>query len=377
MDELPISKKRICWITPDYFLAVDAYIVPKLANDYEIEWILINTRNTKRTSDGLVFHTFKPKEFNLKYRQRDPRIILQYIRLLIDIRRSGNDLIYLSFSGPPYFFPIFFLLINVNKVVYGIHNVSTPHGAASEHLMQIYHSYIFKRLKNFHVFSKYQLSVITKLLPKKKHYYAPLALKDLGSSKVTPPNDVIRFLFFGYIREYKRLDLLINSFQNLYISGINNIELDIVGDCDNWEYYQSMITVSQGIKTRIEVIPNKDIPDIISSCHYLVLPYQDGTQSGVLNFAYQYNKPVIASDIDSFKEFIVDGSTGFFFKSESQESLSSVMKDVILRHNTVYEDLKENISAFVKKEFSGGQIITKYKFFLDKCMNRDNNEKRG
>jgi glycosyltransferase involved in cell wall biosynthesis len=243
--------------------------------------------------------------------------------------------------------------------------------------MQIYHSYIFKRLKNFHVFSKYQLSVITKLLPKKKHYYAPLALKDLGSSKVTPPNDVIRFLFFGYIREYKRLDLLINSFQNLYISGINNIELDIVGDCDNWEYYQSMITVSQGIKTRIEVIPNKDIPDIISSCHYLVLPYQDGTQSGVLNFAYQYNKPVIASDIDSFKEFIVDGSTGFFFKSESQESLSSVMKDVILRHNTVYEDLKENISAFVKKEFSGGQIITKYKFFLDKCMNRDNNEKRG
>jgi hypothetical protein len=52
------------------------------------------------------------------------------------------------------------------------------------------------------------------------------------------------------------------------------------------------------------------------------------------------------------------------------------MKDVISRHNTVYEYLKENIFAFVKKEFSGSQIIAKYKYFIDECMNRDNNEKR-
>ena len=374
MTEITKVKKTLCWITPDYFLCADAFIVPKLSNDYEIEWILINTRNTERKSDGLLLNSFKPKEYNLKYRQKDPRVILQYLKLLIDIRKLDTDLIYISFHGLPYFFPLFFLLINTNKVIYGAHNVSTPKGASNEHLMRIYHRYVFKRIKHFQVFSKFQLSVIRKLLPKKNHYYAPLALEDYGASDISPPNDVIRFLFFGYIREYKRLDLLINSFQDLYHSGIKHIELYIAGNCDNWEYYQSMITINDRIKTRIEIIPNKDIPDLISSCHYMVLPYKDGAQSAVLTLAYQYNKPVIASDIDSFKQFIVDGSTGFFFKNESQESLTSVMRDVILKHETNYETLKANIRTFIKKEFSIDCILARYRDFLDECIKANSNQ---
>ncbi len=368
---MPKLKKKLCWITPDYFLCVDALIVPELSNDYEIDWILINTRNTGRKSDGLVFNTFKPKEYNLKYRQRDPRIIIQYLRLLNNIRESDADLIYISFHGLPYFFPLFFLLINPNRVIYGAHNVSTPKGASNECLMRIYNNYVHSRMKKFHVFSKSQLTIIRRLLPDKKSYYAPLALEDYGSSAVIPPDNIIRFLFFGYIRNYKRLDLLINAFQDLYKSGMQNIELYIAGNCENWEYYQSMITISEGIKTRIEIIPNHDIPDLISSCHYMVLPYQDIAQSAVLTLAYQYNKPIIASDIDPFREFIVDGFTGFFFKRQSRESLSSVMREVILKHNANYENMRQNIMAFVKKEYSMSQIISMYKAFLDECISRE------
>jgi glycosyltransferase involved in cell wall biosynthesis len=356
MSELLKAKKKIYWITPDYFLCADAFIVPHLSKEYEIEWILINTLNTKRKSDGLLFGSFKPKEYNLKYRQKDPRIILQYFKLLKKIRQSESDLIYISFHGLPYFFPIFFLLINPNNVIYGAHNVSTPKGASNERLMRIYHAYVFKRIRYFHVFSNYQLNIIRQLLPGKKHYYAPLALENYGESDVTPSNKIIRFLFFGYIREYKRLDLLINSFLDLRKSGLHNIELYIAGNCDNWQYYKSLITNNEGINVRIEIIPNEDIPDLVSSCHYMVLPYQDGAQSAVLTLAYQYNKPVIASYIDSFKQFVVEGSTGFFFKSQSQESLTSVMKNVILNHDTIYERLKINISVFVKKEFSINEI---------------------
>lgn len=375
MTEMPKLKKKLCWITPDYFLCVDAFIVPKLSKDYDIEWILVNTKNTERKSDGLLCNQFKPKAYNLKYRQKDPRIILQYVRLIKEIHMSDTDLIYISFHGLPYFFPLFFLSINTDRVIFGAHNVSTPKGASNEWLMRIYHNYAYKRIKNFHVFSRSQLSVIKKLQPKKNHYYAPLALEDYGSSDVIPPNDVIRFLFFGYITEYKRLDLLINSFQQLYNSGIQNIELYIAGKCDKWEYYQSMITVNDRIKTRVEIIPNKDIPNLIASCHYMVLPYQDGTQSGVLTLAYRYNKPVIVSDIDCFKEFTVDGSTGFLFKSQSQDSLSSVMREVILNHNANYAKLKQNIAAFVKKEYSINHILSKYKAFLDDCISRTSNEK--
>ena len=364
------NKIRILWITPDYFLCVDPYIVPHLTDEFDIEWILINSNNTKRKTDGLVSGTFKPKEFNLKFRQRDPRIIFQYIKFLAEIRKLKFDLIYISFHGFPFFFPLFLKFINPDKIIYGAHNVRTPKGASNERWMDIYQNYFYKRINKFHVFSKYQLSVIKEIVPEKNHYYAPLALEDYGVSKVNPPNNVIRFLFFGYIRAYKRLDLLIHSFRELRALGFNNIELFIAGNCENWEYYEAIIGKESGITTRIEIIPNEDIPDLVSSCHYMVLPYKDGAQSAVLTLAYQYNKPVIVSDIESFRQFVIDGSTGFVFKNESQESLTNIMKKVINEHDVNYQKLKNNIKLYVEKELATDKIITMYKDFLNDCMGK-------
>jgi len=251
-----------------------------------------------------------------------------------------------------------------------VHNVRTPKGASNERWMDVYQNYIYKRINNFHVFSEYQLNIIKQIAPDKNHYYAPLTLEDYGNSNVLPPNNVIRFLFFGYIKEYKGLDLLIRSFRELRNSGINNIELFIAGKCVNWEYYESLIANESGVKTRIEIIPNKDIPDLVSSCHYMVLPYKDGAQSGVLTLAYQYNKPVIVSDIESFKQFVIDGSTGFIFKNESQESLTNIMKKVISEHEENYQGLINNIKSFVKEEFALDKIVLMYKDFLNDCLSK-------
>ena len=362
------NKKKICWITPDYFLIVDAFKVPYLIDEFDIEWFLINTYKTKRKADGLISDIFRPTEYNLKYRQKDPRIIWQYIKFLTKIRKLNVDLIYISFHGFPFFFPLFLKFINPDKVIWGVHNVSTPKGASNERWMDRYQNYIFKRIKNFHVFSKYQLSIIKEKIPNKNHYYVPLTLEDYGISTVLPPTNSIRFLFFGYIKEYKGLDLLIHSFRELQNSGFHNIELLIAGNCDNWNYYESIIGKGIGIITRIENIPNKDIPDLVSSCNYMVLPYLDGAQSGVLNLAYQYNKPVITSDIESFKQFVVDGSTVFFFKNKSQESLTNIMKKVISNHDEIYQGLKNNIKAFVEEEYAQDKILDGYKNLLNKSI---------
>ena len=363
-------KKRICWITPDYFLLVDSNIVPFLTDEYDIRWIIINTKNSKRKSDEPIPGTLIPEEVHLKYKQRDPRIMFQFTKLLMDIRKENYDLVYLSFHGLPYFFPIFFTLIDSNKVIYGAHNVSTPKGASNEKLMRLYHRYAHSRFKKFQVFSKFQLGVIKKMQPDKKHYYAPIALKDFGTSAVTPPKDVIRFLFFGYIRDYKRLDLLLKSFQDVYHSGVENIELYVAGNCENWKPYEALITKDSPIVTRVEIIPDKDIPDLISACHYMVLPYKDGAQSAVLTLAYQYNKPVIVSDIESFKQFVVEGSTGFSFKNGSEEDLANVIKKVIAEHKDNYQRLKDYIKVYVEEEFAIGKIIERYKNFLNDSIEK-------
>jgi glycosyltransferase involved in cell wall biosynthesis len=373
LDELALPfmnspKQRICWLTPDYFLDVDAHIVPLLARYYDIDWVLIHTHNTERHSDGLIFDDFKPRPYKLKYRQRDPRIIVDYWRLLLAIRRSNVDLVYVSFHGLPFFFPLAFLLLHRSKLIYGIHNVTTPSGAVNERAMRLYHRYVFRNIDQFHVFSKYQLRAISRLLPQKRHYYAPLPLENYGPSEATPPRDRIRFLFFGYIREYKRLDLLIKSFQAVRETEAGGVDLIIAGNCDNWSHYQTMITDSDGIETRIKVIPNRDIPDLLSSCHYVVLPYQDGAQSAVLNLAYHYNKPVIASDIEAFKDLVVEGITGFLFKSKSTDSLTAVMTAVTQQHKQAYHELQRNIREYVIKEQSTEQILAKYRLLLEECL---------
>lgn len=359
-------KKKIFWLTPDYFADVDAAVVPSLMKHYEIEWMIISPLNSKRKADGIIRDSdVRPMQFNLKRKQRDPRVIFQYIELLKQIRRSNPDLVYLSFSGLPYFFLLLFLFIKPGKIIYALHNVTTPDGAMNELVTRIFQKVYYMQLKRFHVFSEFQLQQIKKMLPDKKHYYAPLALKDYGKSNAVPPDNVIRFLFFGYILKYKRVDLLINSFQEVYDKGYRNIELVIAGTCDEWDCYQALIKHPEAIRTRIEIIPNKDIPDLVSSCHYVVLPYQDGTQSGVIPVAYQYNKPVIATDIEAFRQFIIGGETGYVFRKNSPGSLSSTLEYAIKNHKNNYKSLTRNVIQFKSEEYSIGKILSMYRGFLD------------
>lgn len=364
------NKKKVCWITADYYSIVDVNRVPHLIDEFEIEWIIINCYNSKRKPDELITSDFKPKEYNLKFRQKDPRIIWQYIKLLIRIQKLKVDLIYVSYHGFPFFFPLLLIFFNSDKIIWGVHNVSALKGASNERWINVYQNYIFNRIKNFQVFSKYQLSIIKEKVPGKNHYYTPLPLEDYGISNVIPPANVIRFLFFGYIKEYKRLDLLLHSFLELRNSGINNIELIIAGNCDNWKYYESIIDNNSGITKIIGMIPNKNIPDLVSSCHYMVLPYKDGAQSGVVNLAYQYNKPVIVSDIESFKHFVIDEETGYIFTNESQESLTNTMKKIICEHDKKYIKLKQNVKQFVEVEYAEHKVLALYSKFLNECMKR-------
>src|ERR1700733_11143450 len=163
------NRQQLVWITPDYFLNVDAKVVPQLAEYYPIDWVLIRTLDSERTSDGLLSGAVRPREFTLRYRQRDPRILSQYLSLLSSFRKKEYDLLYTSFHGLPFFFPLLSTMIDTEKVIYGVHNVHTPKGATHEWSMRMYESYAFRVIKRFHVFSKYQLRVIQKLLPTKQH----------------------------------------------------------------------------------------------------------------------------------------------------------------------------------------------------------------
>ncbi len=143
--------------------------------------------------------------------------------------------------------------------------------------------------------------------------------KELG---FTPQDKVI--LFFGYIRKYKGLDILLKAFPDV-LKDFPDAKLLIVGEFyDDPQTYLSLID-SLGIKNAVKVVnqfvPNEAVGKYYSASDVVVLPYRTGTQSGILNVAYGFERPVIVTDVGGLAESVEEGITGLIAAPESEEAL--------------------------------------------------------
>jgi len=135
-------------------------------------------------------------------------------------------------------------------------------------------------------------------------------------------------LFFGAIDRYKGLDILVESFLDL-LKQDPSYMLVIAGMPKHGERYlsesmQSLHGHRQGsdFLLRPEFVPDGERELYFAAADCLVLPYRDVSQSGVLFLSYSFGLPVIATDVGSFREDVIDGKTGFLAPA-SREGLAA------------------------------------------------------
>jgi len=134
-------------------------------------------------------------------------------------------------------------------------------------------------------------------------------------------------LFFGQIKRAKGLDLLIRAMPEV-VAEHPDVLLLIAGKTwrTDFSQYQEQINVL-GIReqclSRIQYIPDSDVPLYYAACDLVVLPYRKIYQSGVLLMAMSYGRPILASDLPGMAEVIDEGETGFLFPSENAYALSN------------------------------------------------------
>ena len=146
--------------------------------------------------------------------------------------------------------------------------------------------------------------------------------------------------------------------------------MKIVGHCRTWSTtYQPLIKYPEIFDLQIESVPDSDIPNLFCGSHYLVLPYKSVTQSGPLRIAYGYNIPVITSDLDGFRESVIENVTGLMFKTEDVESLASVMQQVVEQHPNMYAKLKESQKDYVERNLKVDAVVDKYRKMFDSINN--------
>jgi glycosyltransferase involved in cell wall biosynthesis len=138
-------------------------------------------------------------------------------------------------------------------------------------------------------------------------------------------------LFFGRITPYKGLEYLITAFRNVRQHD-DRYRLIIAGRPDRCDRYWNAIRqdlredVQSGrIVLNAEFIPDSDTEVYFKAADVLVLPYRDIYQSGVLFLGHSFGLPVLAADVGSLKDDIVEGKTGFLFRPEDAADIAVTM----------------------------------------------------
>lgn len=372
-------KKRIVWITPDYFYDVDWPIVEKLKDFYDIRWYVFWGKGSllEIPKNECIF-----KFVEIPYRQRDPRILFFYISIIKEFKRFNPDALYNGYSGLPFFYPLLFLMFDRKRIIHEGHEID-PYIAIeheklsfSDKLAVSYVQYYLRRVGHTQVFSKHAVHTFHSLYTGQNCTYVPMVPKNFGQPKYyIEHGDRKAFLFFGKVyRTLKRFDLLLNAFISLDKNHSEKAELWVFGKCDGEERakYEKMIEGRDNIKTSFDFVPDELVPILFSSASYLVQPYQKITQSGPTMIAYNYNLPVIASNIEGFSERIDDGINGYLFEVNNEKDLKRVLEICIEQNETDYINIKNNLKSLVEKEYSPKAVIKKYCDMIDSFIDSIN-----
>lgn len=137
-------------------------------------------------------------------------------------------------------------------------------------------------------------------------------------------------LFFGFVREYKGLKHLLNAMSEIN-EKLENVKLMVVGSFgEDKEDYLKLIKDNQ-IEGCVEVIdgytPDNEVEKYFAACDLVVCPYESATQSGIVQIAYGFEKPVVATNVGGLPDVVKDYLTGYVVESKNPSKLSEVVLD--------------------------------------------------
>jgi glycosyltransferase involved in cell wall biosynthesis len=134
-------------------------------------------------------------------------------------------------------------------------------------------------------------------------------------------------LFFGYVRAYKGLNYLIDALPEVLKRF--KVKLLVAGEFyDDKEHYMEQIhrlSLQDGVQIFDDYIPNEEVGLYFAAANVVVLPYVSATQSGIVQIAYNYNKPVITTDVGGLPEAVANEVTGFVVPPQNSQVLAQTI----------------------------------------------------
>lgn len=218
--------------------------------------------------------------------------------------------------------------------------------------------YFLKKIDYFVLLSDQVKKDLETMIQKSRSKVLPLPIFSIFGENVTKERaraklkltDEKIILFFGFIRDYKGLDTLIEALA--IVRQKMDIRLIVAGEfySDEQKYISLIekLNLQNFIIFKKDFIPTTDVKYYFSAADAVVLPYKSATQSGIVQVAVNFEKPVIATNVGGLSEVIYDGKSGFVVEKEKPDEFAKA----ILRF---YKENREN-------EFSANMKNLKEKY---------------
>jgi glycosyltransferase involved in cell wall biosynthesis len=191
--------------------------------------------------------------------------------------------------------------------------------------------------------------------------------KTEARQKLNLPTNCDYLLFFGLIRKYKGLDLLLKAFADSRFRN-RNLKLIIAGEYyADKEYYTNLIKQLQLENEIIQTdafITDSEVKYYFCASNLVVQPYISATQSGVTQIAYHFNKPMIVTNVGGLAEMCPNDKVGYVVNPNPDEIAGAILK--------FFDENKEN--TFIENIIEEKKKYT-WEILMDNLLNLHENIK--
>jgi D-inositol-3-phosphate glycosyltransferase len=175
-------------------------------------------------------------------------------------------------------------------------------------------------------------------------------------------------LFFGFIRDYKGLDILLQALTDERLQRLP-LKLIVAGEFYSkpepyLDYIQSN-NLSNRILMFTEFIPNNEVPLFFSASDLVVQPYKSATQSGVTQVAMHFNKPIITTNVGGLADMVRNGVIGYVVEPDSKNLADAIIE--AFEHKKL-EQFAENMKE-EKLRFSWDKMVQSIESLYCKIQN--------
>lgn len=153
-----------------------------------------------------------------------------------------------------------------------------------------------------------------------------------------PENEFV-FLFFGFIRKYKGLDLLLDAVSKLSHQSGQSFKLLIAGEFyEDHKQYDDLIqqlNIRQHLILKTDFIPDSEVKNYLCAADTVVQPYRNATQSGVTPLAYHFEVPMIVTNVGGLPSLVPHNKVGLVCEPNAQ-AIADAMQHMMQTGTSVF-----------------------------------------